>query len=215
MISSITSEPTAPAATPSTTAGGVDPRVARSRATVLEAARRLLVDGGPAALTVDGVVTASGVAKTTVYRHWPSQRELLVDVLRDCAPGVTEMVDAVEALEFEPALRALVRQVADMLADEEWRRVVPAVMLLKRQLSDVEDFEAEMRAANAVAIARVLDKGIAEGRVRPDADPMTLGLLVGGPLLMAALSDEQVPPGLVDAIVDNFLAGEAAHLAQR
>ena len=50
-----------------------DPRVARSRTAVLDAATHLLVTGGPAAVTVDAVVAESGVAKSTIYRHWRSR----------------------------------------------------------------------------------------------------------------------------------------------
>ena len=57
--------------------GGMDPRVARSRASLLEAATDLLVDGGPRAVTVDAVSERSGVAKSTLYRHFPSRDDLV------------------------------------------------------------------------------------------------------------------------------------------
>ena len=54
-----------------------DARIERTRATVLSAAAQLLAQRGPAAFTVEAVVERSGVALTTVYRHWPSRSELL------------------------------------------------------------------------------------------------------------------------------------------
>ena len=54
-----------------------DPRPARSRARLLEAATTLLRSGGPSAVTVDAVTRASNVARATLYRHFPSGNDLL------------------------------------------------------------------------------------------------------------------------------------------
>ena len=45
----------------------IDPRVARSRAAVLEAAAALVTTSGLAGLTVEAVVQRSGVARSTIY----------------------------------------------------------------------------------------------------------------------------------------------------
>lgn len=211
---SVTTSPSATSPTSGAQAtDDIDPRVARSRAAVLGAARTLLVDGGPGAVTVDAVVAASGVAKTTIYRHWPSQRELLVAVMRDCAPALDELVAAAHDDDFETALRRVVASVAAMFSDESWVRVLPGMIALKRELHDLEEFQNELEQRNKDAIGAVLAKGIAEGRVRPDIDAELTGLYLGGPFLMAALLDGRVPAGLGDEIVDRFLASEAAFLA--
>uniref|UniRef100_UPI00111C4932 helix-turn-helix domain-containing protein n=1 Tax=Mycobacterium avium TaxID=1764 RepID=UPI00111C4932 len=53
-------------------ADDVDPRRARSRNRLLDAAAALLTSGGIEAVTVDAVTKASKVAKTTIYRHFTS-----------------------------------------------------------------------------------------------------------------------------------------------
>ena len=55
----------------------VDPRVARTRATVLGAAIDLLAERGYSGFSVEGVVERTGIAKTTLYRHWPTRDDLL------------------------------------------------------------------------------------------------------------------------------------------
>ena len=64
-----------------------DPRVARSRAKLLAAATEILIETGPSSVTVDAVAERSGVAKSTLYRHWESRSALLVDVLRTHRPA--------------------------------------------------------------------------------------------------------------------------------
>src|SRR3954447_15114548 len=59
--------------------GGGDKRVRRSRDRVLAPALELLGERGGGGFPVDEVVRRSGVAKTTVYRHWPTREALVLD----------------------------------------------------------------------------------------------------------------------------------------
>ena len=54
-----------------------DPRLARSRARLLDAATHLLATGGIDAVTIDAVTRTSKVARTTLYRHFGSSTHLL------------------------------------------------------------------------------------------------------------------------------------------
>ncbi|CAA0117230.1 putative HTH-type transcriptional regulator [Mycolicibacterium vanbaalenii] len=54
-----------------------DPRPARSRARLLDAATALLREGGPGAVTVDAVTRSANVARATLYRHFPSANDLV------------------------------------------------------------------------------------------------------------------------------------------
>lgn len=54
-----------------------DPRPARSRARLLDAATTLLRAGGPSAVTIDAVTRTANVARATLYRHFPSANDLM------------------------------------------------------------------------------------------------------------------------------------------
>lgn len=58
-----------------------DPRFQRSREAILTAARRLLIDLGPAFVTHAHVAEHAGVGRATVYRHWPRPDQLLAAVM--------------------------------------------------------------------------------------------------------------------------------------
>jgi AcrR family transcriptional regulator len=66
--------------------GRVDPRPARSRARLLDAATALLRSGGPAAVTVDAVLRGANVARATLYRHFPSGNDLLAAAFQSVMP---------------------------------------------------------------------------------------------------------------------------------
>jgi AcrR family transcriptional regulator len=63
-----------------------DPRPARSRARLLEAATALLRTGGPSAVTVDAVTRGANVARATLYRHYPSGNDLLAAAFSSLIP---------------------------------------------------------------------------------------------------------------------------------
>ena len=59
-----------------------NPQVQRTHRVMLDAARELFHEQGPAAVTHLRVAETSGVARATVYRHWPDRVGILLDLLR-------------------------------------------------------------------------------------------------------------------------------------
>jgi AcrR family transcriptional regulator len=59
-----------------------NPQVQRTHGLMLDAAGSLLSQGGPEAVTHLRVADEAGVARATVYRHWPNRADILVDLLR-------------------------------------------------------------------------------------------------------------------------------------
>ena len=58
-----------------------DPRFQRSQEAILSAARALLLEKGPVAVTHVQVAQRAGVGRATVYRHWPRADELLAEAM--------------------------------------------------------------------------------------------------------------------------------------
>ena len=52
----------------------MDPRIARTQAAVVRAATDLLVEGGPSAVTVDAIVTRSGVCRWGTHCSMTARR---------------------------------------------------------------------------------------------------------------------------------------------
>ena len=63
-----------------------DPRVERTRAHVLDAARELVAQEGINALTYTTLAERAKVTRPTLYRHWPTPTALLVDLILDGPP---------------------------------------------------------------------------------------------------------------------------------
>lgn len=182
----------------------VDPRVARSRARLLDAATELLVDGGPRAVTVDAVAEESGVAKSTLYRHFPSRTDLLVAVLNHNAPKLGPISTSDD---FATALRSLVRSAAATMADPDWARIAPALLSLKNTVPDVRELSEAERSAQLEQLRRLIELGQAEGLVPDGTDPGRTANLLIGPLVMAMLHESLDDiESLADEITDRYLA---------
>ncbi|MCP9271233.1 TetR/AcrR family transcriptional regulator [Mycolicibacterium arenosum] len=88
-----------------------DPRRARSRTRLLDAAAHLLTTGGVEAVTIDAVTKASKVARTTLYRHFNSSSHLLAATFERLLPQVTPLPPSSVPLR-EQLIDLLTRQAA-------------------------------------------------------------------------------------------------------
>lgn len=184
-----------------------DPRVARTRATVLGTATDIVVESGPTALTVDAVVARSGVARSTIYRHWPTRDDLLVDVFIFCAPTMT---DPPAELGFEAALRHFLHDLVRQFSDPKWARVMPAMLALKAYEPAIADIERRMEELQGSVSDHLFDRGVREGRLGPDVDRTRAVALLVGPLLFAVLTGQTpLTVDLADEAQRCFLAGLA------
>ncbi|MDO8105643.1 TetR/AcrR family transcriptional regulator [Isoptericola sp. b441] len=96
-----------------------DPRVVRSRAAVLAAATQLLATDGVAGTTIEAVAARSGVAKTTIYRHWPDQRALVRDAFGVALPMPAAPDTGTLAGDLLALATGLARALADSPADAD------------------------------------------------------------------------------------------------
>jgi hypothetical protein len=134
----------------------------------------------------------------------------VADVFAECAPRFDEPDPD---LAFEPALRQLVDSFIEMMNDERWKRLIPALLLLKTQKAEMAQLDGEMNQAQAEVMSSVFRRGVDEGTLAPSVldDLETEITLLVGPILMAGLI-EHVPLDdvLARRVVDQFLAAHAA-----
>ena len=174
---------------------------------MIRAATDLLVEGGPSAVTVDSIVHRSGVAKSTIYRHWESRDEILLSVIESCAPAIAIPDPATDVVD---AIREVVQAMADALNDPEWARVLPALLMLKHHESGVAAMNDRLEHEQEMALNTLLTRAAAEGVLRADLDAQEAVTMLVGPLLFAHLTDSvKLDKSFVDRAVDNFLKAYA------
>ena len=102
----------------------LDERVRRSRAKVLGVTAELLFERGFGGASVDEISRRSGVAKTTIYRHWPTRADLLLDA---CSTISTPQ-DVPDTGSFEGDVTALMTNLAHLLRSAKWTSVLPSII---------------------------------------------------------------------------------------
>ena len=188
-----------------------DPRVLRSRTKLLAAATELLIEAGPRGVTVDAVAERSGVAKSTLYRHWGSVTEMLVDVMRANVPTMSTP-DLTHG--FELALRTVMREIASSLSSPEWVRIMPSLVLLQHQRPEIADILTADREATEALIGSILDLGVAEGFLPVGIDRHRAAQLLVGPLFLAMMTaDFSDIDDLTNDSIEHFIAAHRVELA--
>jgi AcrR family transcriptional regulator len=181
-----------------------DPRIARTRATVLGTAADLVVEQGPTALTVDAVVARSGVARSTIYRHWPTRDDLLVDVFDFCVP---EISSPPPDLGFEDAMRFFLHDLVRQMSDPKWSRMMPAMLALKAYEPTLADVEQRLERRQDTVSAELFARAVAEGLIDETVDQNQLIARLIGPLIFAVLTNETpLTTGLADASLAGVMA---------
>jgi len=186
-------------------------RVARSREKLVRAATDLLVEAGPRGVTVDAVADRSGVAKSTLYRHWASRDDMLVDVVRCNVPdsGPPDL-----SLGFAGALRAYIESLAATLADPEWSRIVPALMSLRATMPELAEVVDGDRDSKADVLRSILDLGVDEGLLTLPIDAEETMIVLVGPLVFASITGQSERLAtLTDRVLDDFMAASRSQVS--
>jgi AcrR family transcriptional regulator len=187
-----------------------DPRVERSRQAILDATLQLLGrDGDVGSLTVEAVAALSGVAKTTIYRRWRDKWDLALDaVMIDMLPRLDNPVDVGDT---RKELLTFINSVVKMLATPPYGQAMQALV---SQIATDPDlarvYREQVVQARHAQLVPVIERGIARGDLRRDADVRLIHELLVGPIFYRLLfSGAPLDRNLGRRIVDAILAGFA------
>jgi AcrR family transcriptional regulator len=182
------------------------------RSQILEAAVRLWLRAGFDATSVEAVAREAGLAKGTVYLYFPSKEALLEEAVRrySLVPVMGELAGALASRPIEEAIPLLVAEL--------WRRLAanaPLVGLLFQELPRRPDLaraflEKAVLPTNRL-LAAFLERGIAEGRLRP-VDPFVAGRALVGMLMIFLLTQEVFGGRDIAPLADDAITGTAAEL---
>lgn len=194
----------------------VDPRVERSRAVITAAATDLLMEGGVHAVTVDAVIARSGVARSTIYRHFPASTDLLAAAFDQLLPPVLE---APREGSFPERLLGLMLQQSAMLREAPTTVVMTAWLVvttegMKQTATASPHFsglQQRLLEHHRFPLATLLREGLESRDLRADLDVDIAVSQLGGPLVFRKLiSMEPVDEDFCRRLVDDFLRANLA-----
>jgi AcrR family transcriptional regulator len=183
-------------------------RALRSNATteaLRGAVRGMLEELGYQALTIEGVAARSGVAKTSIYRRWPSKAEMVFDLMLHSSDELPSLEDRGS---LAGDIDALTARVVALVAGPLGRRIFPGLM------GDASGDPALMERLRATVvldgrkqIAEVLERSVRRGELVDTKAVADLQAVLIGAVLMFVMFEPEMDEGrLRNKIADLAMA---------
>ena len=155
-----------------------DDRVEKSRKAVLQAVHELLTKSGLSGVSVDAVSRRSGIAKTTIYRHWPSRESLLLDACaqlssRPLVPDTGKLKTDVEALAKGAAMKL----------HQPSATVMPSIIDAAERDKDLAELQGRMHAEMRGAFIAVIERAQKRRELSKCRDAREIVASILGPIL--------------------------------
>ena len=185
-----------------------------TRERAVGAARRILQRDGYARLTMERVAAESGVAKTTLYRRWPTKEALCMDLYLDVAQHELRDPDTGDVgRDLKTIAATVVRLQTGTVAG-------PALIGLIAETHLNPDtrgaFLAEFADRRRAVTRLVVRRAIARGELRSDTDVDLVIDAIGGAVTFRLLQRHApLSTAFTNALVDLVLHGCRATAAPR
>ncbi len=181
----------------------IDPRIVRSRAAILRATANLLIESGSAGVTIEGIAERSGVAKTTIYRHWKSRSQLVFDAFESLLHPVAAYT---QTGTLRQQLEAVLSQLSRGVTVSEWAPAISALIEAGDRDPELRQLVHDFLFVRMEHGRDALRAAIRGGELRADIDvDVAVGVLVGPIFYRRLVSREPLNDSVVAEIVDQFL----------
>ena len=180
------------------------PRSEEARRAALDATLDLALENGIEAVTFEDVAARSGVAKTTLYRHFGSKQAMVVEATRSCF-----------AVQATPDTGDLAKDLQLILehgkqVDEE-RRVpdlIPALVAAGDRDEELRTLVVEMLEERRRPIRTVLQLAQLRGEIGRDLDlDLALTLLVGPIIMRRVIDRQEITPEFTRGVIEHVVSG--------
>ncbi|MEV4143472.1 TetR/AcrR family transcriptional regulator [Amycolatopsis sp. NPDC049691] len=180
-----------------------DPRVARSRRAILDAAVELLVEQGFAGTTVEAIAARSGAAKTTIYRQWPDKHAVLRAAVESIVPAAAPS----DTGSLHGDLVTFARDLDRILHTAPTSALIPGLLDAAERDPGLAKVLAAFTARRRKPVHDAVARAIARGEAAANTDPEFVADLFLGPLFYRRLlSREPLDDAFVERVVEVTLA---------
>lgn len=179
-----------------------DPRVIRSKQAVIEAALELLSERGVTATTVEAISERSGVAKTTIYRHWPGKPEVVLDAIRT----LISPPDDPDTGSLRQDLYILTEGLARALGESRMAALIPSLIAAAERDAAFAALHRNFVAAQHQVVRDVCLRGVGRGELPAGTDVDEVVVLLAGPLFYRrSVTHDRLDAGFSQRVVDVVL----------
>jgi AcrR family transcriptional regulator len=180
------------------------PRDASADHRILAATFRQLVAVGYPGLSIEAVAAEAGVAKTTIYRRYPTKRDLTIAALSQEAPFPPPSPE----LHGREAIERFVRQAVAMLIESGAVRILGSLLVEEqRDPGILAAFRQRILEPRRALVTQLLERGVDRGEVRPDIDPLVVTEMIAGAVFgHHVILGQPTSDAWVESLVDHVWA---------
>jgi TetR/AcrR family transcriptional regulator, regulator of autoinduction and epiphytic fitness len=180
----------------------IDPRIERSRQLILRAALAELGEVGYGAFTVEGVAARSGVAKSTIYRHWPGKLALVA--------GAFETLHQQEAPDIATGstrerLERIARHVAEVVGGSIFSACIPALIDGAERDPGLRAFHHRFQQHARQPLVAVIAEGVETGEFAAHVQPeLAATAILGAIFYRRLMADACFDPHRMGELIDSL-----------
>ena len=183
------------------------PRSDEARRKALEATRDLIVENGVTNLTIEDVAARSGVAKTTIYRHWPERASLIVDAVNAMFEHLRTPDTGTLRGDLESFFGAVMRTDLSGNVGQIMPSIIEAAGRDPEMAYLLDRIGGERERVCRTIIERALERGeIREAVAGLDLDAL-VGVTVGPIVFQKIVRRRKLTPEYVEACLDVVVTG--------
>lgn len=169
---------------------------------IIDAAIEVLVRDGYDRLSMEGVATAAGVGKATVYRRWGSKAELVIDAMATLKP----VVDNIDTGSLDGDIELIIAASCSPHSQRLLQVMVSICSALPREPELLEAFTTRFTEPRIARISEILERARSRGELGPDIDiAMTASLLPSLMLQRALMTGRPAGRAYAEQIVGSVL----------
>jgi AcrR family transcriptional regulator len=181
-----------------------DARVRRSKEAVLAVTHQMMSETGLSGVSIDEVSKRSGVAKTTIYRHWSSRADLLLEA---CS-RLGSKPETPDTGSFRGDVETLAMEFASLLRTTPAAKILPSIVdAAEHDTKIAKLLHAQVHAGVMASLYEVIERAQKKNEIGRIQDASYLIARIVGPLFFRRwFSGESLDNNFVRAIVQSALA---------
>jgi AcrR family transcriptional regulator len=184
------------------TGADIDPRIERTRKVVLDATADLVADVGFDNMTIEGVSERCGVARSTIYRHWPGKGELLLESVREhmiTPPDIDTGSLRTDVIEF-------LGDLGRWFSTKDGVMMALSLLVSAHRDESVEILHREATRTRRSYLVEIIQRGIDSGELPADLNcTEAANDVVGALFYKKMVVHEDVDEAYVEARADRWL----------
>jgi AcrR family transcriptional regulator len=185
------------------------PRDPAADRAILDTTLRLLVEQGYDAMSVEGVATAAGVGKSTIYRRYPGKRELVVAAISSIAASLGPPADSGSTRDD---LHAFVTQTFGVIRRDGVGFSMIGTLLVKERDEPalIQLFRTAVIGPRLEIASGILRRGVERGEIRGDVPLDLVVQLFAGAFFARHLVGRPDDNKWLESVFDTLWGGIAA-----